>query len=291
MLMMFALRRLLGVAALIATVFHSSLAASDPKAGKLLAERRVDDPIVLLQCRINRAPLDAESYTLLCRAYFMLDEWDPSIAACEKAVSLSPDNGEYHSWLGRSYGEKAAHSIFITAARLAGKVRKEFETAVRLNPDNVDAHADLADFYLEAPRLVGGGRDRAEAQAQEIARIDLAQAHRLEARIAEEKKEYVTAEKEYRIAIQLSGGKAGAWFNLAGFYRHAGRYDEMEDAMRHATAPKMDRPDLLMSAAEMLINTGRDLPEAAELLRRYVSSSGTVEDAPFSKLITCWVQF
>jgi tetratricopeptide (TPR) repeat protein len=281
--MMFALRRLLGVAVLIATAFHSSFAASDPNAGKLLAEGRVDDAIVLLQSRINGVPLDAESYNFLCRAYFMLGEWDPSIAACEKAVSLSPDNGEYHSWLGRSYGEKAAHSIFITAARLAGKVRKEFETAVRLNPNNVDAHADLADFYLEAPGVVGGGKDKAEAQAEKIATIDPAQAHRVKARIAEEQKKYLTAENEYRIAIQLTGGKAGAWLNLAGFYRHAGRYDEMEVAMRHATALKMNRPDLLMSAAEILINTGRDLSEAAELLRRYVSSSGTVEEAPVFK--------
>ena len=35
--------------------------------------------------------------------------------------------------------------------------------------------------------------------------------------------------------------------------------------------------------AEILINTGRDLPEATELLRRYVSSCGTVEDAPVFK--------
>jgi cytochrome c-type biogenesis protein CcmH/NrfG len=281
--MMFDLRRIVGATVLTAVAFLSSGATADPTAGRLLAEGRVDDAILLLQGRINSTPRDAESYGFLCRAYFMLAEWDPGIAACEKAVSIDPDNGEYHSWLGRIYGEKADHSSFITAGRLAGKVRNEFEAAVRLNPKSVDARADLADFYLEAPGIVGGGKDKAEAQAQEIATLDPAQAHRVEARIAEKKKDYAAAENEYRIAIQVSGGKAGTWLNLARFYRHAGRFDEMEDAVRHATAPEMNRPDLLMGAAEMLISTGRYLPEAAQLLRRYLSSAATVEDAPVFK--------
>jgi tetratricopeptide (TPR) repeat protein len=277
------LRKLLIVTVLTAAAYHSNLAASDQAAEKLLATGRVDDAILLLQSAIKNEPREAEPYNLLCRAYFALGQWDPGSAACEKAVALSPDNGEYHSWLGRIYGEKAAHSNFITAARLAGKVHKEFEAAVRLNPNSVDARADLADFYLEAPRAIGGGKDKAEAQAQEITKIDPAQAERVRARIAEENKEYATAEKQYRIAIQLSGGKAGTWLNLAGFYRRAKRFDEMEDAIRRATETKMNRPDLLMSAAEMLIGTDRDLAEAAGLLRRYVSSSATVEDAPVFK--------
>ena len=55
-------------------------------------------------------------------------------SACEKAVSLQPNNGEYHLWLGRTYGEKADASSFIHAAGLAKKVRNEFERAVQLDP-------------------------------------------------------------------------------------------------------------------------------------------------------------
>jgi cytochrome c-type biogenesis protein CcmH/NrfG len=280
--MMFYLRKLVGVTILTAAAFQSS-AASDPTAGRLLAEGRVDDAITLLQSTVTSAPRDSESFNLLCRAYFMLGEWDPGIAACEKAVSLDPDNGEYHSWLGRIYGEKADHSSFITAAHLAGKVRNEFETAVRLNPKSVDARDDLADFYLEAPGIVGGGKDKAEAQAQEIAKVNPAEADRVRARIAEQKKDYSTAENDYRVAIQASGGHAGAWLNLARFYGHRGRLDEMDDAIRHATDPKMNRPDLLTGAAEILINAGHNLPQAELLLRRYLSSGATVEDVPVFK--------
>ena len=71
---------------------------------------------------------------------------------------VEPNNGEYHLWLGRTYGEKADASNFLTAAGLAKKVRTEFERAVQLDPGNVMARTDLAEFYLEAPGIVGGGQ-------------------------------------------------------------------------------------------------------------------------------------
>jgi tetratricopeptide (TPR) repeat protein len=259
-----------------------SLCAADSVDGKLLAEGRVDEAIVSLQRRIGSAP-NAESYNLLCRAYFTLSDWDKSISACEKAVSLDPDNSQYHLWLGRTYGEKADHSRFLTAAGLAKKVRGEFETAVRLNPDNVEARTDLAEFYLEAPGIVGGGRDKAEAQAQKLAAMDPVKAGWVKGRLAEKNKDSLSAENEYRAAIQASHGAALAWLNLAFFYRHTGRLDAMEDAIRHASTAPMNQPEVLMESAEMLLRSKRDLPLAIELLHRYLSAPSTVEAAPAFK--------
>ena len=260
-----------------------SLCAADATDTRLLAEGRVDDAIVSLQHRISSAPKDAESYNLLCRAYFALADWDKGISACEKAVSFDPNNAQYHLWLGRVYGEKADHAGFLTAAGLAKKVRSEFETAVRLNPDSAEARTDLAEFYLEAPGIVGGGRDKAEAQAQKIAAMDPVRAGWVKARLAEKNKDLISAENEYHSAIADSHGAALAWLNLAYFYRHTGHLDSMEDAIRHAAAAPMDQPEVLMESANMLLRTKRDLPLATQLLRRYLSSSLTVEAAPAFK--------
>jgi tetratricopeptide (TPR) repeat protein len=243
----------------------------------------MDDAIVSLQHRISSAPKDAESYNLLCRAYFALADWDKGISACEKAVSFDPDNAQYHLWLGRVYGEKADHAGFLTAAGLAKKVRNEFETAVRLNPDSAEARTDLAEFYLEAPGIVGGGRDKAEAQAQKIATMDPVRAGWVKARLAEKNKDLDSAENQYRAAIAASHGAALAWLNLAYFYRHTGHLDSMEDAIQHAAAAPMDQPEVLMESANMLLRSKRDLPLATQLLRRYLSPSLTVEAAPAFK--------
>ena len=249
----------------------------------LLAEGRVDDAIQSLQGKLTAAPNDAESYNLMCRAYFSLGNWDRGIPYCEKSVKLAPDNSRYHLWLGRIYGEKADRATWFTAASLAGKVRDQFETAVKLNPDNLDARTDLAEFYLEAPGIVGGGRDKAEAQANALEKLDPAKAHWVRGRIAEKNKELATAEKEYRTAVEVSHGSALSWLNLALFFRSHNRLDEMEDAIRHASATQTGHSEVLVDAAETLNRTGRNFPTAIDLLRRYLSSSSTVEAAPAFK--------
>jgi len=264
-------------------VLVSSFCFSADSAPALLASGRVDDAISTLQQEIKASPNDGEAYNLLCRAYFSLSQWDRGIAACEKAVALEPGNSTYHLWLGRIYGEKADSSSFFTAAGLAKKVRNQFESAVQLSPGDADARTDLAEFYLEAPGIVGGGQDKARAQAATLARLDPAKAHWVNARIAEKKKDFTTAEREYRSAIEVSHGDASSWLNLALFYKHTGQFDQMEAAINHAASAQLNHPVVLVDAAETLIRTGRNFPVAIQLLRRYLSSSSTVEEAPAFK--------
>ena len=257
-----------------------AISAADAADSKLLAEGHVDDAIASLQHKVSRAPNDADSFNLLCRAYYSLSDWDKSVSGCEKAVELDPGNAQYHLWLGRSYGEKAEHSGLLTAAKLAKKVREEFETAVRLDPNNVEARADLAEFYMEAPVIMGGGRDKAEAQAQQLAIADPVKAGWLRGQLAEKYKDQTSAENEYRTAIQTSHGAAGAWLNLASFYRRVSRFDAMEDAIAHASSAPIGQPQVLIECAQMLLRSNRNLPEATELLRRYLTSTPNVEAAP-----------
>ena len=261
-------------------VFSIAAAADSPQ--DLLAAGRVDEAINALQGQISVTPDSAESYNLLCRSYFSLGDWDRAVSACQKAVNLESNNSKYHLWLGRAYGEKADHSSFFSAAGLAKKLRGEFERAVVLDPSSVDARTDLAEFYLEAPGIVGGGQDKARAQAELLLKLNPAKAHWVYARIAEKNKDNIVAEKEYRAVLESSHNSADGWLDLAIFYRRARRFDNMEEAIRHvATAPR-NRQDVLVDAAETLIRAGRNFPLAAELLRQYLAT-GTVEEAPAFK--------
>ncbi len=267
------------IGALSLLSFSFALAADSPQT--LLAAGRVDQALDSLQQQIRTSPT-AEAYNLLCRAHFELGAWDAGIPACEKAVALAPDNGLYHLWLGRIYGEKADHAGFLSAAGLAKKVRTEFERAVELSPDNWEARTDLAEFYLEAPGIVGGGKDKALAQAEHIAPLNPAMAHWVKARLAERNKDTAAAEREYRAAIESSHNGARAWLNLAGFYRHTDRLDDMQTALRTMDSSPLDHPAALVDAAGILIRTNRDPALAIRFLRRYLASS-TVEEAPAFK--------
>jgi hypothetical protein len=145
----------------------------------------VDDAMLLLyQGRIN-SPRVTPNLTVSCVALTLcLPNGILALPPARKDVLLNPDNGEYHSCLGRIQ-ERRTPPSFIIAARLAGKVRNEFEATVRLNPKSVDARADLADFYLEAPGIVGSERKGGRAGARDRQVLDPAtQSHRVQARIA-----------------------------------------------------------------------------------------------------------
>jgi tetratricopeptide (TPR) repeat protein len=278
------MRCLLSILVLSFFTVSIATAGADETAPSLIANGQVDEAIAALHGEISASPDDALAHNLLCRAYFSLGEWDSGISECEKAVSLAPDNSQFHLWLGRIYGEKADQSRFIVAAGLARKVRSQFETAVQLNPKNVDARSDLAEFYLEAPAIVGGGRDKAEQQADSLAAIDPASADWVKARIAEKQGDFTTADRDYHDAISASHGSASAWLNLGLFYKHRSQFDQMEEALLHVRTSPLDRPDALVDAAEILINTQRNLREAAQLLHRYLNSSVKVEQAPVFKV-------
>lgn len=255
-------------------------AADSPK--DLLSAGKVDSAIASLNARISSNQNDAEAFNLLCRSYWALGEWDRAVTNCEKAVSLESNSATYHHWLGRAYGEKADHSSFFTAAGLAKKVHTEFERAVDLNPDNQEARLDLAEFYLEAPGMVGGGQDKARAQAAILGKTNPSKEHWVYARIAEKNKDAPVAEKEYRTAIELSKGSSNCWLNLAMFLRKQQRYDEMDAAIRKATTPPVTPPEVLVDAAETLSRAGRDFPLAIELVQRYLAGP-LVEEAPAFK--------
>jgi len=251
-------------------------------ARDMLAAGRIDEAIATLNLHLSTAPADAESSNLLCRAYLAIEELDRAESSCRRAIALDPLNGRYHRWMGHVYGEKADHANFLSAFSLAGKTREEFERAVQLSPRDIDARSDLAEFYFEAPGIVGGGQDKARTQARIMATLEPAREHWVYAHIAEKNHDAATAEREYRRMIEASNGDSEAWLSLALFYRHQKRYDDMERTLVTASQAPMSKPDVLVDVAQNLYRTGRNPALAIQLLRRYLAS-GPVEEAPAFK--------
>jgi tetratricopeptide (TPR) repeat protein len=270
-------RLLTGILALI--TISVALASESPQ--NLLAAGRADQAVQDLTQQIQISPT-AESYNLLCRAQFELGAWDAGIPDCEKAIELAPDNALYHLWLGRIYGEKADHTNFVRAIGLAKKVRAEFERAVEADPNSSEVRTDLAEFYLEAPGIVGGGKGKARAQADKIEPLNPAMADWVKARLAEKDKDEETAEREYQAAVEDSHGGAREWLNLAGFYSRSGRFDDMQRALRSLESSRLDHPAALADGASVVLRTGQDYELGIRLLRRYLDAN-TVEEAPAFK--------
>jgi tetratricopeptide (TPR) repeat protein len=248
-------------------------------AHQLLNEGHVDELVTAMNARLNTNPRDAEAANLMGRAYYSAGRWDEAIAAHERAVSMVGNNSNYQMWLARAYGEKADASSFVSALDFARKFRSTMELAVQLDPNNVDARSDLAEFYVQAPGMVGGGRDKAAAQADAITRLDPGIAAYIRALLAEKDKNYGEAEAQLKNAIPVAKHPGRAWLNLASFYRRRNRPDDVQATVRQAVASSKDN-GVLLDASELLVRVGRDFGGAADYLREYINKGPHTEDAP-----------
>ena len=269
---LFCLKLFLMVGLLFGLLMASS---AEPAASQLLSLGRMNDAVNVLSSRA-----DAESLNQLSRAYYAMEQWDEAVRYGERAVSLDPNNAMYHLWLGREYGRKAADANPLSAAGLARKAKNEFERAVQLDPANVAARLDLAEYYTEAPAIMGGGSDKARDQAAQIQKYDAAKSHLVLARVAMKEKQYGEAEAQFRAAVVGAKNPADMWLQLAEFYRQRGRLDEMQSAVQSAMAQPGKSAESYFDAAKELYSGNRDFSAAKQYLQQYLLSGELVESAP-----------
>lgn len=260
---------------LLALLCTNMVEATDPSVEQMIASGSIDQAIHTLSGRN-----DAASLNLLARAYYAIQQWDNAVKNSERAVSLDPNNATFHLWLGREYGEKAAASNPLSAASMARKAKNEFELAVKLDPANAQAHADLAEYYTDAPSIMGGGTDKARDQATQVAKYDEATSRWILAIVAEKDKRYSDAENELRQAITVARNPSQQWMNLASFYRRRSRLDDMQNAISQAVAQPNKSTEIYYNAASELFQAARDLPSAVQYLKKYLASDAMVEDSP-----------
>ena len=224
-----------------------------------------------------------EAQNLLCRVRFTLQQWTEAATECQQAVTLSGKNSVYHMWLGRVLGQEASHANFFSAYGMAKKSLAEMQTAVQDDPKNVDAMADLGDYYAQAPGIAGGGADKAQAIATQMAAVDPGRASQLRGDIALAAKDYPAAEQDYKQAIALKADPSDLWTVLASLYKGRQQWSDLDSAIQScvaAAAKNKSAGVALYDAAGVLIAAKRNPQLAAQLLEQYLSGTQLTEDAP-----------
>jgi len=221
---------------------------------------------------------DAAVYVLLGKAWFMQGQYKQAVADLEKAVGQDRLNSDYYDWLGRAYGRIAEGSSFLSALGYAKKTVRAFERAVELGPSNLEALSDVFEYYLQAPGMVGGGLDKAEDIAKRFAGLNAAEYRWARARLAEKRKDFETAEREFRAAFATAPNEVGRALDLATFLSSRGRYSESDTLFRAAEDNYPRSPKVLYARAAAYIQSKRKLGQAEALLDRYLELQTTPED-------------
>jgi Flp pilus assembly protein TadD len=225
-------------------------------------------------------PKDGPVFELIGRNHYMQGEYKKATEILEKAAAADPANSDYELWLGRAFGRRAETSSPFTAPPNANKARQHFEKAVQLNPGNMEALSDLLEYYLEAPGFMGGGLDKAVGVADRMASIDPIEGHCAQARLAEKKKEFGSAEQHLQRAAELAPHQASRLIDLARFLSRQGRYRESDRSFSKAEKIAPNSPQLIYARADTYIEQGRNLATARKLLQRYLEAKLTPDDPP-----------
>jgi len=137
-------------------------------------------------------------------------DWKAMRDVMERLVALEPTRAEYQFWYGNSIFNGIDDLGVFSKMSSAKKGRDAYAEAVRLDPNHVDARVALAQFYSEAPRVVGGSVEKTREQAQALLALPggrgAFQGRMLLARLAAKDKDWAEMSRQYQ-AAEAAGGE------------------------------------------------------------------------------------
>ncbi|HLW79091.1 MAG TPA: tetratricopeptide repeat protein, partial [Terriglobia bacterium] len=261
----------------------------------------------IVEPRAAANPNDALTAYLLSQVKLAFGDVDGALKLVEKAVELDGGKAAYHYQLGVVSGEMAERASLFSKAGWARRFKSEAEKAAELDAHDLDSRFGLLEFDLQAPRLMGGGKDKARAMADEIAKIDPVRGDLAEARLAldakdasrqeqaylkavaggprdyevfqaladfygaDSEKRYDLAERYARQAIHLEPGRVYAYSSLAVALAGAERWTDLDQALAEAEKNVPDDFTPYYQAGRTLLLGGKNLPLAEGYFRKYLS--------------------
>jgi tetratricopeptide (TPR) repeat protein len=252
------------------------LLATGPKTDegvRLFETARYGEARVALEAAVREDPTDARAALYLGRALLALDDLDKAVLSFEKAVALAPGSSDSHNWLGRAYGSQAVRANFLKQVSLAPRIKEQFQKAVDLDQNNLDARTSLMEFYLQAPGIAGGSVEKAREQATEIARRDTMRGFRAAGRIAEYEKNFDAALAHYTQALKEYPGRREPYLWMTGFYSRQKQYGKALDAAeKMITALPAETAIAWFQIGSLAALSGERLERGEECFKHYLAS-------------------
>jgi tetratricopeptide (TPR) repeat protein len=236
-------------------------------------------------------PQDAELQYRYGQALLATGKPEEAMAAFKAAIDLDPKNGVYHRALGEAYGYKAQKGFASGSEGMFGMMglmksaRGEFELAEQYAPEDVQAHVNLAMFYIMVPGIMGGSYSKAHDEEATLDKLDPVQSLQVRSAEAGNKDKDDEAIKLLQQAIAQDKTQ-GSRLALGLFYIGAKRYDDA-----FATFREMSKdPTAYMAWYQIGKTSGlakSNYDEGIASLKQYLA----VEDLPDTIPSPAWAHY
>ena len=216
------------------------------QAKALYVAGRFPEAKVAIEKIVAAEPNNAEAHFYLGDLALKRNEVEEAVKQFETAAALAPKKADYQVALGGAYGQAAQQANVFSKFGWAKKCLAAFQKAVEIEPDNLGAHQALFSYYRAAPSIVGGGHDKAVAEADEI-----------------------------RKRNPIAGANA-----LGQLYTDDKKYEEAFAVYEAALKTAPDNYALLYGVGRAAAQTGLHLDRGEQTLRRCLELKPAGEDAP-----------
>ena len=270
-------------AALLALPFVHGAEPAAPtlaEAHELFTARRDAEAQAAFERILAADPANHEAVYHLGRLAKRRGDWKTTAARYEQCTQLAPTVALYWADLGEAYGKLATQASIFQKLGFARKCCAALETSVEAAPDNLEYRHGLIGYYEQAPGIAGGGRDKALAQAAEIAKYDPFAGALTTGSIQAHAERWTEAETAFHAAAQLRPSAAEPLAALGLLYADRGRHAEAFVQFDRLLALKPDDFAALYQLGRVAALSGQRLADGAAALRRYLAQTNLPAELP-----------
>jgi tetratricopeptide (TPR) repeat protein len=214
-------------------------------------------------------PKNAEPHFLLGEILYAFGDFAKASDEAQKAIALDDTKSDYHLLLGNALSGMIDSVGMFKKMSLGRQMRTEFEKAVAENPKNIPARTALAEFYAQAPSMMGGGMDKATDQVKQIGILDSIEGHYAAATVDIDQKKFAEAEQEYKTAITADPKRARSYSQLAFVYISEKKDSEALPLFRKAVEADPNYLPGYFGVARSDLLSGQNFDEAERYLNKF----------------------
>lgn len=150
----------------------------------------------------------------LGKIYYKVGDFENAVNFFNKAINLNNKNANYYIWLGKAYEGKLEDAGLFSFASITSKMKSNFEKAIEIDPDNIEARYELAKLLNNASPLVGGSDSKAREQLKEIQKRDPLKGYELSAYFHWYEDEWEAAIKDYQKYVKKDTNNTEVYYML-----------------------------------------------------------------------------
>jgi tetratricopeptide (TPR) repeat protein len=209
------------------------------------------------------------------RAAFSARKMDDAVKSFERAVALDPRSSEYHMWLGHGYSRQLAGANFMRQGFIARRAGAAYNKAVELDPKSIPAAEARLEFFMGAPSIVGGGMDKARAEADRIQGLSAYRGAFAKGKVEEKAEDHARAEATYRAQMRAYPDSSEPFVTLATFLQARNRFPEAFTLIDERLAKLPHDTTAMYQLGRAAALSGTELNRGEASLRRMLAMLGT----------------